>query len=715
LKSLKSNPAYICRKLTSGRWAITRFLEGRKNTPNEGLLIFITVLLEGSDMAALNFDPTPFFKVSKLWKWNGNLDIDEIEVKATSNEKLPNAQIKPKILSLLSAFELYSPSNVILVDEVDYNSEVLKWVHRLLPLNQKDDFSYTIRSLTDGAPTKVISMSNIASRGRAKKPIFYHHTDVRPKNANYANMVNDYWEQHGAIPYDFINACRDFTKLQSKRPSQKQFSKKATALPYKKRSFGNFKLYITMAIILLMIISASIWGILKVHNYHKLSELNKRATVFLKKTHPNNNDILERTNNNTSSWVAESEKIEQKINEAENLISEYTDIKISDTKKIDDLRSRKSYFNGLLEKHGEMDRLFSEAETIKSSWNKTQYPLPKIVKKTIDILKRFDNKKPSDAAEIHKYQKLKDYEKELKNNFYKSYEYLKDFRKEVRNISEIEEPNCYSKRMLEDNKNKLSQLKNLKERDLLSNAQESPLTKHKKYANKIQKDLNENINKVQSNIDRLGKYKSKSDKYFEEIKTLVKNTNEPNVSDFCNVYNKFQKLNKIYPDHKEAEGLFKNEEFTNFTSKILEQPIADVNELRNSISKLDGLVKSENTELNDKRDGLLDKFSEMERKYKEFKNLISEIDDLSLDEIIDRMKEIESRTLLTINEINNLLDMNGLEPFLIRLTNRGRDKIKTSKRTDDSKGFNRIKRADFETDQFKKIQKEWENLIGDDK
>jgi len=158
MESLQEHPAFTVRKLRSGRWAITRVFAGADDEYGRATLLFHTVLIRQQEWArALNFDVKPLLMHPVMWQ---NTQTTDILVEA-DDSRLPQ-HIAEQVAYLLN--QITGSSSPVIVDESICSFEVVRWVHRRLLDEEKEEFSYGYRVLSDAMDASLLCLARQAVR-----------------------------------------------------------------------------------------------------------------------------------------------------------------------------------------------------------------------------------------------------------------------------------------------------------------------------------------------------------------------------------------------------------------------------------------------------------------------------------------------------------------------------------------------------------------------
>lgn len=178
MASLIDHPAFIVRKLSSRRWAITRVFQGPDDEYGRATLLFHTVLMNQKDwIDHLECDVQPILEHPKLWQ---NTELTAISVELDKSP-LPT-DIEEQVHSLLD--KITASTSPVVVDESVCSLQIVRWVNRLLLDEEKEAFSYGYRVLSDAMNASLLCLAKQALRTQSpsKVPML---TDVRKNQSDY--------------------------------------------------------------------------------------------------------------------------------------------------------------------------------------------------------------------------------------------------------------------------------------------------------------------------------------------------------------------------------------------------------------------------------------------------------------------------------------------------------------------------------------------------
>jgi hypothetical protein len=171
--SLHNHPAYLIRKLKSGRWAITRVFEGANDEYGRITLLFHSILVDRNGwINQLGCDVQPLLDHPTLWK---RKEESEISV-AIDPSPLPD-EIKMEVNAIIS--KLMNTDQSLILDEPLCSLQTIRWVNRLLPDELKEKFTCGYRVLSDNFPASLLCLSELALRGSLATAASYNNSVAR--------------------------------------------------------------------------------------------------------------------------------------------------------------------------------------------------------------------------------------------------------------------------------------------------------------------------------------------------------------------------------------------------------------------------------------------------------------------------------------------------------------------------------------------------------
>jgi len=173
ISSLHSHPAYLIRKLKSGRWAITRVFEGANDEYGRITLLFHSILIDRDGwINQLDCDVQPLLDHPTLWR---RKEESEISV-AIDPSPLPD-EIKMEVNAIIS--KLVNTDQPLIMDESLCSLQIIRWVNRLLPDELKEKFTCGYRVLSDNFQASLLCLSEQALRGSAATATSYNNSVTR--------------------------------------------------------------------------------------------------------------------------------------------------------------------------------------------------------------------------------------------------------------------------------------------------------------------------------------------------------------------------------------------------------------------------------------------------------------------------------------------------------------------------------------------------------
>lgn len=158
IASLESHPAFIVRKLSSGRWAITRVFQGENDEYGRVTLLFHTLLISRHDwIERLGCDVLPILNHHIAWQ-----DKEATEISIVPDDSPMPQKVAGQVHALIQQLKT-SPSPVV-VEETDCSIQAVRWVHRMLPEGKKEQFSYGYRVLSDTLKVALLCLARQALR-----------------------------------------------------------------------------------------------------------------------------------------------------------------------------------------------------------------------------------------------------------------------------------------------------------------------------------------------------------------------------------------------------------------------------------------------------------------------------------------------------------------------------------------------------------------------
>lgn len=158
ISSLNDHPAFFIRKLSSGRWAITRVFAGPDDEYSRTTLLFHSILICQKDwIDRLGCDVQPLLSHSDLWH---DIQLQEIFIELDSSF-LPQP-LEDKVLTLLKMVTASSSS--VIVEETGCSLQILRWVFRLLTDEEKKTFTCGYRVLSNTMNLSLLCLAQQASR-----------------------------------------------------------------------------------------------------------------------------------------------------------------------------------------------------------------------------------------------------------------------------------------------------------------------------------------------------------------------------------------------------------------------------------------------------------------------------------------------------------------------------------------------------------------------
>ncbi len=291
LDSLELKPAYWCRCLGSKRWAITRVQKGATDDQGRSTLLFVSALLEPDDWVdKLGADSTPLLEASPIWAWNGEPVLEPVKIALGNRESsTPNSAQRARVLSMLALVEARhgGPNETIVATEFEFSPDDVRLLATLLPRACKASFSWAVRSLSEGLPVVVNSLSGNASRGSATRRITRWSRSVSYDQPTYTAALAFFWKPGHPPPWEFVANCQSFgqetwgqatpptavTRMSPQAPTARDRRSRLRGRPLWKRW------YVGLAAILLAVVAATAVSVIQLREAkerERVRELQER-------------------------------------------------------------------------------------------------------------------------------------------------------------------------------------------------------------------------------------------------------------------------------------------------------------------------------------------------------------------------------------------------------------------------------------------------------
>ena len=274
LDTLEINPAYWCRGLTSGRWAVTRVLKGTPDEKGRSTLLFVSALFDTVDwVRTLGADATPLLSQADLWAWDGQAALPPVKVRVGKLEApRPDDAQRARVLSMLALVETRyeAVETTVAASELGFSPDDVRVFATLLPRDCKGTFSYAVRSLSDGLPVRLNCLARNASRGNAMRKITRWAPHVAYDEPTYTAALTFFWKPGQPPPWGFVANCRSFGQatwegdavraVANRLPPDSLPAADGPQTPTRKAPWRNGNVVLAVALSLLVIATASfIW------------------------------------------------------------------------------------------------------------------------------------------------------------------------------------------------------------------------------------------------------------------------------------------------------------------------------------------------------------------------------------------------------------------------------------------------------------------------
>ncbi len=173
ISSLHNHPAYLIRKLKSGRWAITKVFEGADDEYGRITFLFHSILIDRDGwINQLDCDIQPLLDHPTLWR-----DEEKSEISVAIDPSSVPDEIKMEVNAIIS--KLMSTDQSLILDESLCSLQTIRWVNRLLPDKLKEKFTCGYRVLSDSFQASLLCLSKHALRGRSATVAPYNNSVTR--------------------------------------------------------------------------------------------------------------------------------------------------------------------------------------------------------------------------------------------------------------------------------------------------------------------------------------------------------------------------------------------------------------------------------------------------------------------------------------------------------------------------------------------------------
>jgi len=563
LDSLDKNPAVISRPLGLEHWAITRVLKGNPDDYERQTMLFVTAIISTHDwLDVLRCDVMPLLDFQQLWRFTPSEKLTPVNVNISSERPVPSSEIREKVISILCAIEKISSDEqvAILLDEKQYDIQVLRWLNMVLSRNYKTKFSYSVRSLSDGIDVDVISLSPIASVGNSTRKVTRFKEFPSIDNSIFASMVNKSWHKEGAPPWRFIDNCPSFNILQELPTTSEQ-----TLISYHPKSIAQRSpvshRYITLAtktffvLLVMAIIGIACYFVIsqiivKKQVKQKIGVLIKNASTFVE-THPDKD---------LSISIGQRDKL---IADCRSLIFQIDGLTAVDANvqliaERDKLQKWLDNATNFQLKYNALKQLIDECDNANLSKFPGIYPEPDHVQRRLDLSQRctkilddalsFRNDFEKITTNIGKINSWLSHIKKLIDDEYKNY------KTETSRLPQ-KAPECFEEEVLKKYTDVQMKLAAIKKQNALINASNSPIENDKQLATKILFDINDiNDKRIVPDIKKMNTLKEDSMTLCQDANSLIDklNLDVNNINDVNKISKKISDVNEIGKKIKES-------------------------------------------------------------------------------------------------------------------------------------------------------------------
>lgn len=159
IASLSSDPAYVSRPLSAGRRVLTRVMAGRPDDHGRLTLLFVSVVLSGSDWDSFGRDAVNLLHRESLWSWREGQQLDPAEIQAPTRPPDLSVNRTRQIVTLISLVETaQSQLEPICVKDADYSLSDVAAVERLLPPMIRQRLAIGHRVLNPALPLRLMTV-----------------------------------------------------------------------------------------------------------------------------------------------------------------------------------------------------------------------------------------------------------------------------------------------------------------------------------------------------------------------------------------------------------------------------------------------------------------------------------------------------------------------------------------------------------------------------
>ena len=266
LQSLNHQPAFWCRPLSTGRWAVTRAFPGQPDDQGRSTLLFVTVLAEATAWTnALQGDATSLLDQPSVWQWDGKADLPP--ARATLDAPAlptPDAAQRTRVLSVLALLEKQHsrPGGCVVAGELDFSPADLRLLLAVLPSEVRASFSLGYRTLSESLPVALNCVAGGASQSHNSRSVERWSRGATYEQGVYTGALAFFWREPAQPPWLFIGNCHRFGEAIAVREQASQQGLPPVALPIHagRRRLGTRwwqRWYVRLAIALLSVVGAT--------------------------------------------------------------------------------------------------------------------------------------------------------------------------------------------------------------------------------------------------------------------------------------------------------------------------------------------------------------------------------------------------------------------------------------------------------------------------
>jgi len=629
LDSLDTNPAFISRPLPSGRWAVTRVTKGHPDDYHRQTMLFTTAILTMTDwLDILHCNFMLLLPELRLIHLSPGEQLSKVIIDVPAKRPTPSVELREKIIPLLSAIEATESSgcNVILLNDINYNADILCWLNMLLPRQNRAVFSCASRSLSDGLDVDVISMARAASFGNStRRPIQFSPAKVTDKSP-FTQMVDHNWQERDMPPWQFIDKCPSFTFDKNisdfstpTTPTFRPAGRQTVVKPIRHRKIPSVIIKIIFSLLIISILVTA--GYLIKIKREKAKEIDNLLEVSKKFISDNNNlsDIA-------------TQELDGRISRCKQLIN-YIDsnVPLNDSR----FKGAKEDLEGWLNNKASKRQMVSEnIKDLLADCERTKLELPSIYPDRQQISRILDLKQRCDSCFKNSLEFKEDYKTELGKFIYQISKWQNKTEDLLRNLCQPNEIiskdiltlSAYKKSEVDRYNNIRGELNKLKNDESLKNALSSPIEEHSNEAKKHNANIDTKINIISVNIEQAEGFKKESSDMIGEVEKYLTDVN--NVAADSNCVKKMKIIGdakKYWPANPNIDEVSKR-----LLSAIIsgaEKYLADVNSVSTDPnSYVKGLIKIEANVKDAKRYWPTKKVDEIDKKILDARNFSKQME-----------------------------------------------------------------------------------------